>query len=495
MPTIAYRSGVPLLAAACLLSGCGHEEKIDYTSVSGPQKVKVIQPQLREIVRVVGQPSFVEAYEQSSIYPKMTAFLEQWVFDIGDQVKKGDVMATLFAPEIVEDFESKKATVLLDRERVTLALTVVEVATANVEAAKARLVEAEEILAAYKAQVERWDVQVDRLDREVKRKVVDPQVLLESQNQLKASRAERNKAVATVAKAKAELISAEASLSEAKVDVEVARAALAVAESEAKRLEAWTEYLTIPAPFDGLVVARNADTFDFVLPRTGDPSSMQRAPYLAPSNSASPIYVVDRTDVVRVYVDVPEFDADYVHAGSKAMVLIRGYRDEEIPAKVTRTAWALNAASRTLRAEIDMPNPNGEIRPGMYAYGYVIIDRPAARAIPKDAIDYHGEQTICWMYQNGKARRTEIATGVGDEEWIEVKRYRVAASKAKTGWGALATHEPLNPDRSQSPSTSTSWIPFDGSEQIITGDLKDLIDGEEVQVKEGQSKHQVARSP
>jgi HlyD family secretion protein len=319
--------------------------------------------------------------------------------------------------------------------------------------------------------------------------------LLESQNQLKASAARRNEAIATIAKAKAELLAAEATLVKAEVDVDVARAALAVAQSEEKRYEAWTEYLTIPAPFDGLVVARNANTYDFVLPRTGDPSAMQRSPFLAPSNSASPIYVVDRIDVVRVFVDIPEYDADFVHAGSKAMVLIRGYRDEEIPAKVARTAWALNAASRTLRAEIDMPNPKGEIRPGMYAYGYVIIERPAVRALPRDAIDFHGEQTICWMYQNGKARRTEIATGVGDDEWIEVRRYRVAASKAKAGWGALATHEPVAPDRSQAPSTSASWKSFDGSERIITGDLENLTDGDPVQTGENKDEPQVAIAP
>jgi HlyD family secretion protein len=486
-----------LFAFVCLaaVAGCGSEEQIDYTSVSGPAAVELTRPRVRGIVRVVGQPSFVESYERSSIYPKMEAYLEKWVVDIGDPVKKGDVMATLFVPELIEHYETKKATVLLEKRHVELAVTVVAVESAEVEAAKARLVEAEEILADYEAQVWRWKVQVDRLDREVKRKVIDPQVLLESQNQLKASAARRNEAIATIAKAKAELLAAEATLVKAEVDVDVARAALAVAQSEEKRYEAWTEYLTIPAPFDGLVVARNANTYDFVLPRTGDPSAMQRSPFLAPSNSASPIYVVDRIDVVRVFVDIPEYDADFVHAGSKAMVLIRGYRDEEIPAKVARTAWALNAASRTLRAEIDMPNPKGEIRPGMYAYGYVIIERPAVRALPRDAIDFHGEQTICWMYQNGKARRTEIATGVGDDEWIEVRRYRVAASKAKAGWGALATHEPVAPDRSQAPSTSASWKSFDGSERIITGDLENLTDGDPVQTGENKDEPQVAIAP
>ncbi len=92
---------------------------------------------------------------------------------------------------------------------------------------------------------------------------------------------------------------------------------MAVASSEAKRLEAWVGYLTLTAPFDGMIVVRNANTFDFVLPSTGDPTAMQRSPDLSPSRAA-PIYVVDRTDIVRIFVDIPEQDANYVQIGTKA---------------------------------------------------------------------------------------------------------------------------------------------------------------------------------
>ena len=67
--------------------------------------------------------------------------------------------------------------------------------------------------------------------------------------------------------------------------------------------------------------------------------------------------MVDRTDIVRIFVDIPEQDANYVHVGTKATVLAKGYRDQPIPGSVTRTSWALNVKSRTLRAEIDLPNP------------------------------------------------------------------------------------------------------------------------------------------
>ena len=130
------------LLAVLAASGCSEEKKVA-PSVSEPPVLHVIHPQLRKIVRVVGQPSFVQSYERTSIYPKMTAFIEKWNVDIGDKVRKGDVLADLFVPELREHWGTKKATVEYDKERVRLAQKEVEVAAAEVKAARARLEEAQ----------------------------------------------------------------------------------------------------------------------------------------------------------------------------------------------------------------------------------------------------------------------------------------------------------------------------------------------------------------
>jgi multidrug efflux pump subunit AcrA (membrane-fusion protein) len=224
-------------------------------------------------------------------------------------------------------------------------------------------------------------------------------------------------------------------------------------------------YLRLTAPFDGVIVARNANTFDFVLPTTGDPTAMPHGPDLAPDRAA-PIYVVDRTDVVRVFVDIPEQDANYVHVGTKANVLARAFRDQVLEGKVTRTAWALNVKSRTLRAEIDLPNTDAKILPGMFAYGNVIIERPGVRALPEKAIVHSGGQAFCWRYENGAAMRTEIETGLSGDGWIEVTNRRVPASQSGSGGPA-------------------SWTPIDGSEEVILGDLSILTEGEPVSTLRG----------
>ncbi len=445
------------LLAALAASGCTEEEKAEVKSAAEPPTMELVQPQVRTIKRVVGQPSFVEAYERTMIYPKVTGYIEKCNVDIGDKVKKGDVLCTLYVPELREDWETKKATVVLDQERVDLAEKIVEVAEADVEAAEARLLEAQRMLAAYKAEVDRWDSEVKRLRVEVKRTVVAPQILLESENQLKSDTAKWDAQKATVAKAKAQLDSAKAALREAQVDVKVAKARVKVAESDAKRLEAWVGYLTIPAPYDGVITGRNANSWDFVLPSTGDPSADNRSPHLSPSGKAAPIYMVDRTDIVRIFVDIPEQDAAYVQVGTKAKVQIRAYRDQWIPAPggVTRTSWALNFKSRTLRAEIDLPNDNGQILPGMYAYGKVIIERPNVRALPASALVRSGEKTYYWKYENGHAVRVEVQTGVSDGKWTEVTSRQLT----------------------QGTDTEDYWTPINGSEQVLLGDLSLLTEG------------------
>ncbi|HEY2252410.1 MAG TPA: efflux RND transporter periplasmic adaptor subunit [Planctomycetaceae bacterium] len=452
-----------ICVAAVLAGGCGHKAKPKTDNEAEAANVRVVHPAVRKIVRTVGQPSFIEAYERTSIYPKVTGYIEKWNVDIGDRVKKDDVLATLFVPELVEDFGTKKATVDLDKERIDLALKIVDVSAADVQAAEARLTESKSILAQYEAQVERWDSEVARLTREVKKGVVDPQVQLESTNQLKSSRASRDAAEATIKKAEAELLSKQAALAKAKVDVDVARADLRVAESEARRLGAWVGYLKLASPYDGIIVARNANTFDFVTPSVGDPTAMQQAPYLAPGAKAAPIYVVDRIDVVRIFVDIPEQDANYVQVGTKATVLARAYRDETISASVTRTSWALNVKSRTLRAEIDLPNTDSRMLPGMYAYGNVIIEHPNVRALPLAALIYSGEQIFIWQYKDGHAVRTEVEIGTSDDEWVEVTNRRI-------------------PDSHKGHAHETRWTPIDGSEQVLVGDLSNITEGGPVRI-------------
>ena len=239
----------------------------------------------------------------------------------------------------------------------------------------------------------------------------------------------------------------------------MAQARLKVAESEERRLAALVGYTQLTAPYDGVVVVRNANTGDFVLPAAGDPSASSTSADQAASR-ATPVYVVARIDVFRIYVDIPEGDANYVQKGSKASVEVRALQSDPIPATVTRTSWSLHVKSRTLRAEIDLPNVDAKLLPGMYAYGKVRIERDNVRVVPRSTVVELGEQTYCYFYENGKAIRTEVQTGIRDDDWVEVTG-KLASAKSQTG---------------------NSWTGLAGQEQIITGDLSELSDGQKVEI-------------
>ena len=125
---------------------------------------------------------------------------------------------------------------------------------------------------------------------------------------------------------------------------------------------------------------------------------------------------------------------------------------------------ALNVSSRTLRAEVDLPNPGGRILPGMYAYGKVEIERKDVWALPVSALMHLGDNTIlrvgqrafCWLYKDGQSIRLELETGVvGDpdpnsgERWIEVTNRRVAGFDS----AASAAH----PGRRLMGRSKSSW--------------------------------------
>src|SRR5262249_24651992 len=149
-----------LFLLVAVVAGCGRDgADTGSPSDTGPP-MQVVRPQRRTLTRVVEQPSFVVAYERSSVYPKMTAYIEKWNVDIGDKVRKGDGLATLYVPEVVEQWRTKTATVTLDRKRISLSKEAVRVAEAEVKAAAARLEEAKAILLRYQSQVNRWDVEV-----------------------------------------------------------------------------------------------------------------------------------------------------------------------------------------------------------------------------------------------------------------------------------------------------------------------------------------------
>jgi multidrug efflux pump subunit AcrA (membrane-fusion protein) len=450
------RAWAALLVAGTMTLGCA-KPAADPGRVDVRPKVQLVKPEKRTIARSVGQPGFIYAYEQTSIYPKVTGYIEKWNVDIGDRIEKDQVLVEISVPELVAELQQKRAQVVQGEAQVRVAEQVVDVTEHNYAAARARTQEARATVAKYQASVERWESEVKRLTAASGDRVINPQILAESQNQLKADTASREAAKAAAVAGEADEEARKADVAKSKVDVDAARAKAAVDRAEEERLAALVAYTHVRAPYDGVVVARNANTGDYVQPGPGDLSASRGSPDQSASRG-TPIYVVARTDKVRVYVDVPESEAAYVSPGTRAKIRIPARTDQEIDASVTRTSWSLQVRTRTLRAEVDLPNAKADLLPGMYAYGKVLVERRDVWAVPQVCIVETGEQNVYYLYDNGKAVRTPVQSGIGDGKWVEVARRQVDGK----------------------------WEPLTGAEEVIQGDLAELVDGQQVEVTKQQ---------
>jgi len=161
----------------------------------------------------------------------------------------------------------------------------------------------------------------------------------------------------------------------------------------------------VRAPFDGVVAAREVDTGHLVSATTG-----------------KPLLVVVQADTVRVHVDVPEVDAVFIEPGVEATLRMPSLPGGEFTGAVTRSTWVLNQATRTLRTEIDVPNMDGKLRPGMYANARIkVAEKTDALVLPKTAILTSAGQSFCWRIEtDGTVVRHPIQTGIESGGEVEI---------------------------------------------------------------------------
>jgi multidrug efflux pump subunit AcrA (membrane-fusion protein) len=456
------RIWLSLLLLPGLLCGCSDPKPPPASPIDLDPAIKVVHARYRTIKRTVEQPGVISSYERTALYAKVSGFVQKWHVDIGDRVKKGSMVVQLVAPELIEQHRQMEAQVVLDQALVDQSNKQHLVAQRNVTAATEQVNQARADVKRYEADVRRWQSEVKRLTTLVGERVVDQQVLEETQRQLESSQATLEASRVLVRTRDAQRLAADATQDRTKVDISAAEARVKVAEADERRLAALVDYLTITAPYDAIVSARNVNAGDFVLPATGDPTQGAFSLGVSSSN-ATPLYVLNRIDPVLFVLGVPESDAAYVARGSQARVRVPALANHEFEARVTRTSWVLNPTSRTLQAQVELPNPKGRFLPGMYAYGSVFIERSQVRALPVSAVTQIGNQTYSYLMVNGKAIRTPVQTGVSDGSWVEVTGKKVRSAESSEG----------------------AWTEFDGTEAVIVGDLSGISDGVPVKIDSG----------
>lgn len=383
-------------------------------------RVAAVRPMRKTLVRRTEQPGRVEAFEESPLFAKLAGYVTKIHVDIGDSItgpkadslgkviEPGQVLAELSIPELDEEHRQKESLIGQASAEVRQADAAVQVAEAAQTSAQAKLEETQATVERAQADYDRARSEFERIRELAEKGAVNRQVADEKENQMRSASAARKEVAARIASAKAAIVESLALVEKAKADHETSQAKLRVAGSEEQRVAALLDYTHIRAPYDGVVSVRNVHTGHFVQPGTG--------------SGGKPMFVVIRTEIVRIFVDVPEADAVLIQPGSEARIRIPSLSAETFAGNVTRSSWMLDASTRTLKTEIDVENASGRLRPGMYAYADLkVAERPDVLALPFTALFTADGQTFCYVIDaQSKVAKRPIAVGIRAGDDVEI---------------------------------------------------------------------------
>jgi RND family efflux transporter MFP subunit len=189
--------------------------------------------------------------------------------------------------------------------------------------------------------------------------------------------------------------------------VAVAQHNVTAQESLVKRLHQDRDYALVIAPFDGVITQRNVDIGSLVQ-----------------GNAASGTFMFEvlQKNVIRVWVYVPQDSAFGVAPGVDAVIRVPELPDRTFPGKVTRIADALQSGTRTLLTEIDIPNPDGALRTGIYCSVELQIPREApSLVVPADALIFNRNGMQVAIFSNGRAeiRKVRIKRDLGTQVEVD----------------------------------------------------------------------------
>jgi RND family efflux transporter MFP subunit len=339
----------------------GDSARIPYAAVA-PVKRETIATSLS----IAGQ--FIP-YQNVELHAKVAGYIKNIYVDIGDRVRTGQVLAVLEIPELVAEVDEAKAAVHHAEEEIQRAQSDVSRAEADNVALHANAV------------------------RLVNTDKARPGLIAQQ---------ELDDATAKDRASQAQVDAAKSALAAAKQQLEVARA-------NQEHYSALFAYAKITAPYDGVVTWRFSDTGSLVQAGTSNTSGL-------------PVVTVAQVNILRLRIPVPESLASKVRIGDSADVHVQA-TGEHFTGKVTRFTDSLDMSTRTMQVEIDVPNPNYHLQPGMYADVTLSANsRPNALTIPIDAIQRgeNNKTSVLLVDPQNRVESRQVEVGVQSSNNVEI---------------------------------------------------------------------------
>jgi HlyD family secretion protein len=409
---LAAGAGVAYLTRSSLTAAAQAQEEEDRAEArpSRALRVEVVRPSKGAMDRITVQPGTVQAYEAAQLFAEVPGYLKDQTVDIGDRVTRGQVLATIDVPEL--ETQVVRYAAMLEQARAKLKVANAHVASARAEldVVKSNVTKFEAAAASAKSMRTLREKQLRRHRELLASRSIDERLVDEKEEQADAAIEAERAARAAILTAKAQVTADAAKVDQALADVTDADAAIKVADAELARAQVLVKFATIVSPYDGVVTQRNYFRGDFVKAATEGGSPL-------------PMFMVERTDKMRVVVQIPDRDVPYADPGDPATVEIDALPGRKFEAKISRIGNSEDAQTRLMRVEIDLPNPQGRIRKGMYGRVTILLEKAGdGLSIPSAALvgKVNEGKAAVYVVRSGKALLVPVRVGIDNGLQMEI---------------------------------------------------------------------------
>lgn len=334
---LAVGLALPAVVSMIACSSRAKNIQADAAEIPSATVAMITRGTITHTLNLAGQ---FQPYQVVDVHAKVSGYIKHIYVDIGDKVRQGQVLAVLEVPELDAQLKGTVAEVAHSKDEIT------------------------------------------RAQHELSRAQAEHSALHADYIRLKQASAAQPGLIA-----QQELDDAQSKDLAAEAQVDAAKAALAAADQQSQvagadneRISDMNDYTRVTAPFDGVVIWRDADTGALI--QAGTTSDIQTLPVVKLSQS----------DLLRLRLPVPEDAVQFIHEGAPVQVRVDAV-NRTLTGKIVRFTRDVSLATRTMETEIDVENKDLSLAPGMYANATLELERKDnVLTIPFQAVVKNGEQ-------------------------------------------------------------------------------------------------------
>lgn len=367
----------PLLAAVvaggCLVGYLALRPRAVAASVE-PEKVTTVgvaKVSRHDLAKTITVTAELIPFQEVEVMAKVAGYVQKMYVDVGDHVAQGQLLAVLEVPEMQDDLVR---------------------AAASIQRNRAELARAQDELRRAESANQMTHLAYTRLAG-----VLKSQPGLVAQQEIDDAQGRDLMAAAQVAAAKSALAASQEQIK--------------VSEAEQTKLRTLMSYARVSAPFTGVVTKRFADNGSMI--QAGTASHLQ----------AMPIVRLSQNQLLRLVMPVPESAAGLMRKGASLDVRIPTLH-KAFRGVIARTSDKVDSATRTMETEVDVPNPTGELIPGMFAeVDLTLAASKDALAVPVSALkERDGGRSVYVVDTSGKVAIRRVETGIETALLSEVRK-------------------------------------------------------------------------